>query len=104
MKKTLTNKPPDGLSPEAEAWWGRIVEEFEVEDHAGRLLLQTALEAFDEMRKTQAILAKDGFLIEDRFQQKKPHPLIPQLRDSRTAMMRALRALNLDIEPPKGAK
>jgi phage terminase small subunit len=101
MKKLMTNKPPRGLSPEARAWWNRIVEEFNVEDQAGRLLLQTALEAFDEMRKTQKILAVDGLLILDRFNQKKPHPLIPQLRDARTAMMRALRALNLDIVPPK---
>ncbi|MGD0580377.1 MAG: hypothetical protein ABSC08_15785 [Bryobacteraceae bacterium] len=50
MKKTL--KPPSGLSPDAKRWWALIVSAYEisVEDPAGLLLLQTALESWDSMR------------------------------------------------------
>jgi P27 family predicted phage terminase small subunit len=101
MKKTSTTvKPPPALSPEARQWWKKLTNEYEMDDQAGLLLLRTAMEAFDDMRKAQAILDRDGLVIEDRFGQKRAHPLSATLRDSRTAMMRALKSLNLDIVPP----
>lgn len=92
-------KPPKGLSREAGRWWRRLTTEYEIGDDAGRLILATALEAFDRMRQAQAVLATDGLLIKDRFGQIKAHPLCVVERDSRAQMMAALKALNLDIEP-----
>jgi phage terminase small subunit len=101
MKKPkLTKpKPPARLSPEACGWWIQIVETFEVDDPAGFLLLGSALEAFDDMRKAQAILDKDGLTLTDRWGQQKQHPATLVLRDSRNLMLRSLKALNLDIAP-----
>jgi P27 family predicted phage terminase small subunit len=105
MKKSKP-KPPETLSDEAAGWWKRIIETFEVDDPAGYLLLGTALEAFDDLRAAQAILEKDGPIIQDRWGQKRQHPATLVLRDSRNLMLRSLKALNLDITAgaPLGGK
>lgn len=97
--KNSTPSPPKGLSREACRWWRRLSGEYEIGDDAGRLILATALEAFDRMREAQAILAADGLSIKDRFGQVKAHPICVVERDSRAQMLAALKALNLDIEP-----
>jgi P27 family predicted phage terminase small subunit len=88
------------LSPEAKAWWRELVEAFEIEDAAGQLLLQTAMEAFDAMREAQTLIERDGLTLKDRFGQVRLNPAALSLRDSRTALLRSLRALNLDIQTP----
>ena len=92
-------QPPKGLSREACRWWRRLTTEYEIGDNAGRLILMTAMEAFDRMRQAQAVLATDGLSIRDRFDQVKAHPLCVVERDSRAQMLAALKALNLDFEP-----
>lgn len=101
MKNSAPKKPkaPKSLSREAPRWWRKLIAEYVIEDEAGRLLLMVALESFDRMREAQIALAKDGLVLTDRFGQMKPHPLNTVERDSRAAMMAALRQLNLDIEP-----
>lgn len=92
-------KPPRHLSREAKRLWREIQESYVIDDKAGTLLLQTALEAFDRMREYQAQIKKDGPVILDRFEQPKAHPLLATERDSRAQMLAALKALNLDREP-----
>jgi len=95
-------KPPKHLSVEARRWWARITECYEFDgDDAALLLLQTAMEAFDAMRLAAAVLQRDGWLQPDRFGVVRPHPMAAVLRDSRAAMMRALKALNFDVAPPE---
>ena len=61
MKKSNAKPiPPAALSAEAKSWWTKIVEEFEVDDPAGFLLLGSAMEAFDDTRKAQVILTGTG--------------------------------------------
>jgi P27 family predicted phage terminase small subunit len=91
--------PPAGLSDEAKQWWQKIVADYEVDDQAGFLLLQSALEAFDDMRKAQALVRVEGITLKDRWGQQKQHPATLVLRDSRNLMLRCLKALNLDIQP-----
>lgn len=91
--------PPKTLSAEAKTWWKKLVKEYEIDDPAGFLLLQTALEALDGMRGAQQAIADDGATIKDRFGQLRAHPIITVERDARAAMLAALRALNLDLEP-----
>ncbi|MCC7176066.1 MAG: hypothetical protein IT159_12790 [Bryobacterales bacterium] len=95
MKKTLA---PRRLSPEARKWYSAIVSEYAIEDRAGLLLLHQAAEAFDRLREAQAIIARDGLLVQDRFKQKKSHPLLLVERDSRLQLIKCLRMLNLDLE------
>jgi P27 family predicted phage terminase small subunit len=99
LKKSTATGPPEGLSTEAQRWWQRITTEYGIEDDAGLLLLQTALESFDRMRNCQAAIARDGELVRDRFDQMKPHPLLPAERDARGQMLTAMKNLNLDLEP-----
>src|SRR5215472_6204636 len=98
MRKS--GRAPVTLSPEARAWWKELVEAFEIEDAAGQLLLQTAMEAFDSMREAEQIIKRDGPTIKDRFGQVRLNPAALLLRDSRTALLRSLKALNLDIQTP----
>lgn len=92
-------KPPASLSKEAATWWTKFTTEYEISDEAGLLLLQTGLEALDRLREAQKAIKKDGAQVADRFGQMKAHPLLPTERDSRAAMLAALKSLNLDLEP-----
>jgi len=99
MNLKIKPKKPKHLSNEAQKLWDKLLTEYEIQDEAGLLILQTAMEAFDRMREAQAIIKTEGLTIEDRFFQKKAHPLTTVERDSRSAMMQAMKSLNLDLEP-----
>jgi P27 family predicted phage terminase small subunit len=90
---------PKHLSRTAKAWFKKIQDEFEIQDETGKLLLQTAFEAYDRMKEAQETISNDGPVILDRFEQKKAHPLLSIERDSRAQMLAALKQLNLDLEP-----
>lgn len=92
-------KPPKNLSREAKNLWRKIQDEYAISDEAGLLILATGLEAFDRMRQAQDILKAEGMTTLDRFQQPRPHPAATIERDSRAAMLAALKQLNLDLEP-----
>ena len=87
------------LSTEAQALQKRICSEYAINDCAGQHLLQTALEAFDRMRQAQALIDEHGLCILDRFGTLKPNPAAVIERDSRAAMLGAIKQLNLDIQP-----
>jgi P27 family predicted phage terminase small subunit len=91
-------KPPKNLSDEAKRWWKKLVSGWELDD-AGFLVLENALESFDRMRQAQEMLAKEGLVTTDRFGQQKVHPAVLVERDAKAGLLRALRALNLQIEP-----
>lgn len=93
------NQPPSKLSAEAKRWWRRITGSYAIDDDAGRLLLQTAMEAFDRQRACGKRIDADGVAVLDRFGAAKPHPLLNAERDARAQMLAALKALNLDLEP-----
>ena len=90
---------PSHLSSAAKKWWRAIVQDFDIDDGAGRLLLQSALEAFDRMKGAQVLLKSEGTVFRDRWGQTKPHPAVVIERDARSAMVTALRALNVDAAP-----
>ena len=98
MKKS-EHKAPATLSTEGRRWWARLLDEYEIDDPAGLLLLQILFEAFDRMRGAQRRIKKDGSIIKDRFDQLRAHPAITTERDSRAQMLMAMKNLNLDIEP-----
>lgn len=84
---------------EARRRWRELVGEYGIDDAAGLQVLQTYCEAFDRMRGAQQRVLKDGATFLDRFGQVKAHPLLSVERDARAAMLHALKALNLDLEP-----
>lgn len=96
-----TNKTPSHLSKEAKAIWRDIIEEYSIEDVAGLRILRVALEAYDRAQAAREAIDSEGMTVKDKFQQIKPHPLLPIERDSRAAFLAGLKALNLDLEPLK---
>ncbi|MDQ3195563.1 MAG: hypothetical protein M3Q32_04115 [Pseudomonadota bacterium] len=64
---------PKHLSEEARAQWKRLLSEYNIEDEAGLLLLQTGMEAFDRMRIAQELIRKHGAVTMDRFAQLRPN-------------------------------
>lgn len=86
-------RPPTRLSPEARAWWRRIVGGWQLDD-AALLILSVALESFDRMRGAQGEIQKHGLMTKGRT-----NPLILVERDARLAMLKAIRQLGLDLEP-----
>ena len=101
MKSMTTKKqakPPKVLSTEAKAIWKKIAEAWQLDD-AGFIILQQGLEAFDRMRQAQGIIAAEGMVIKDRFDQLKQHPAFLCERDSRNAMMKAFKQLNVSDLP-----
>lgn len=97
MKQDLPSAPAH-LSAEAKRWWVRLVTDFDLEDTA-LLVLETALESFDRVRQCQEALKREGLTVADRYGKPRAHPLVAVERDARLTMLRALKALNLDLEP-----
>lgn len=85
------------LSSEAKNLQKRLTKEWGITDQAGKLLLETALMAFDEMRQAQATLAAEGTYIDDRFQQRRLHPAAQREKEARAHMLMALKQLDLDL-------
>jgi P27 family predicted phage terminase small subunit len=77
----------------------RLIDEYGISDAGGLLLLQTFASAYSTELDAQDIINRDGLTILDRFDQKKAHPLLTVIRDSRAQKLAALKALNLDLEP-----
>ncbi len=96
-------RPAKALSPEAKAWADELIEQFQIDDTAGLMLVRLACESLDSMRQAQAEIERDGMIFADRFGQLKQHPAVLVERDSRTGIQRALKSLNLDITPPNTA-
>jgi hypothetical protein len=97
------SNPPKGLSAAAKRWWWRLLDEHDITDAAGLLLLEQALRCFDRAEGARALLDADGAVVRDRWNQLKQHPAAAIERDSRSGTLQALRALNLDLEPLREA-
>ena len=89
--------PPEHLAaPEADLW-RQLVVDYSFADAASLALLQEALSARQRSRRCREQIDRDGETITDRFEQIKPHPLLPAERDARAAFLAAMRMLNLDL-------
>jgi len=87
---------PHHLSDEAARYWEELRLEWRIEDKAGLLILQTAMEAFDRMRAAQTNIKQDGITVVDRFGQAKPNPACVIERDSRAAFSSLIRQLGIE--------
>ena len=96
-----TQKAPSHLTAEAKKIWREILDEYAIDDAAGLRILRVALEAFDRAQAARATIDNDGRTIKDKFDQTKPHPLLPIERDSTAPFLAGLKALNLHLEPLK---
>ena len=102
MKNSAKNsnlpKPPRGLSKEAREWWKKST-------MVGSSTMPRC--CCSDRRSSASIgcarrrgsLRREGIVIRDRFGQKKQHPATLVERDAKMALVRNLKALNLDLEP-----
>jgi phage terminase small subunit len=95
-------QPPSHLSLSAREWWAATVEAYVLQEHHLRLL-QLALEAWDRAQAAREQLDREGLTVAGS-QGVRPHPCIAIERDSRLAVARLLRELDLDVEPPRGER
>ena len=98
LRRPTPREAPTHLSDESAAWWAEVPEAFELEAHHFAIL-ERACEAMDRLRQAQDAIGRDGITVEGRFGPK-AHPAISIERDSRTAFLRAVRELGLDMPAP----
>jgi P27 family predicted phage terminase small subunit len=96
---TNSQKPPSDLSNEAKKKWKSLQAEYGISDEVGLTYLTTGCRFFDRMRLAQDTLKIEGMTQTDRFGQVKPHPCTVIERDAAASMIRAFKALNLDVMP-----
>ena len=97
---------PDHLSRKSRDFWLAIERAYVLEP-AHIQCLTLASEALDRARQAREILDAEGLMIEDRFSQKKPHPMIKVEKDAWSAFRLLLRELGLDFqdaEPPRSPR
>jgi P27 family predicted phage terminase small subunit len=100
--KSGTPAPPRHLSAAARKFWRSVLAAYELETHH-LAILAAACEAMDRMAEARAAIEADGAYISGRFGMK-AHPALAIERDSRTAMLRAIRELGLDLEAPASSR
>jgi P27 family predicted phage terminase small subunit len=92
-------EPPAHLSQSASEFWRTTVAGFELQAHHLRLL-QLACEAWDRCEQAREVLSREGLTARGERGAVKAHPAVGVERDSRLAVARLLRELDLDAEPP----
>lgn len=90
---------PKDLTPGARKIFKEIAEEYGIDDPAGMRILYAGCMAWERAVKAREQIDADGMMIEDRWKQRKPHPLLAAERDARAQFLAAMKALNLDLEP-----
>jgi P27 family predicted phage terminase small subunit len=100
-RKPPATKAPRHLDRDGAALWRDLTAEYSIHDAGGQALLVSACEALDRMRQAQEAIAADGAVIKDRYGCPKAHPACNLERDARNGFLAAMRALHLDVEPPK---
>lgn len=96
---TTTHTIPAHLKADTQQWITGLIEDFDLEAHHFRVLVQTA-QAWDRAEQARESIAADGLTVTDRYGTPKAHPCVAIERDSRTAFFRGLRELALDVPGP----
>ena len=92
-------KTPQHLKQHGRKLWQELQAEYAITDSAGLALLARAAECLDRLADAQALIERDGSVVDDRYGVPKQHPAISIEKDSRNGFFAALKAMNLDIEP-----
>lgn len=92
-------EPPEHLSERSQGFWRETVSEYALDPHHVELLRRLC-EAMDRCDEAVRLLGADGPAVTDRFGVPKGHPAVAIERDSRIAVARLLRELDLDGAGP----
>jgi hypothetical protein len=94
-------RPPEGASELALAWYAGVMAVYNIRDLDGRLTLHTIIRSFDRAERAADLIAKHGELVLGRDEQLKTNPACAVERDARAQMMQALKHLDIGVGPPK---
>ena len=94
-----TPPAPKHLSPESRALWRKVVEDYQLEEHALRLL-RLACESLDEAEDARLVLKKEGLTVETEHGVK-THPAVAVRRHAKQAYIQHLRALGINEDKTK---
>jgi hypothetical protein len=92
-------KPPKHLKKHGRQAFETLQAPYGITDEAGVMICTKFAELADELADFDRQIAKEGSTFRDRFGGIKPHPLLAARRDTRSAQLQLLKALNLDLEP-----
>ena len=99
MTRNTPPQPPKHLSAVAKQFWRSVCESFDIDSHSLDLL-EVACVQLQRAEQARVIIAKEGMIIVDRFDQPKPHPGIEMERQASMAFVRIGRELGLSVEAP----
>ena len=99
VKRRPPGAPRSIKTREARDLWRGIVQQFVVEPHH-RAILEQACHALDRAIEARKLLDEQGLTVAGQKGVMKMHPAAAVERDSRVAVARLLRELNLDYETP----
>ena len=92
-------KLPKDLKPATKKWIKQILNDYELESHHIKILIQAA-ETWDRLLEAREQIEKDGAYYMDRFGSPHKHPALGEERSNRVVFSRLIRELNLSEEPP----
>jgi hypothetical protein len=95
MTRRKPNPVPKSLRGEGRTLYVKLLEEFCIDDVAGFALARAAAEAMQRGQEARELINKEGLTVLDHRGVPKAHPGIAIEKDSRAAMISALRALKL---------
>jgi len=95
-------QPPAHLSADMKQFWAGIISDHEDLEPDRLHVLRCACEAWDRSQLARKALLEHGMTYSDDHGAIKARPEIAIERDSRTAFLRALRELKLEVAPPTG--
>ena len=90
---------PKHLKVETKVWIKKILNDYELEDHHVKILIQAG-ETWDRIVLARERIKKDGAYFIDRFGCPKSHPALRDERENRIIFSRLIRELNLSEEAP----
>jgi len=96
--KENTRIPKNSLSPAAKRWVGGVLAEYELPDHAIRLVMLAGA-MLDRGEAAKNILREKGLTIVDKNGSERPRPEVAIERNAAVTFSRLLRELRLE-EPP----
>ena len=92
---------PAGLSAAALAHWAEITAEWEEWNPDELARLESALQAWDRWQAARAIIEHEGLQVQNRFGERRAHPLLAVERDNRAAFVAIMRGLGLQMDTPQ---
>lgn len=97
-------RAPSHLRPATRQWVGRVLEDYELEEHHFKLLVSAA-ESWDRMQEARRALATHGLTFTTARGVVQARPEVAMERDHKVLFARTLRELGLDrAAPPEEIK